>query len=41
MEAGELVTLIDMDRFVDGSFDADPDWVVARLAKCTITSISQ
>ena len=29
-EAGELVTLIDMDQFVEGNFDADPDWVVAR-----------
>ena len=28
-EAGELVTLIDMDHFVEGNFDADPDWVVA------------
>ena len=29
-DAGELVTLIDMDHFVEGNFDADPDWVVAR-----------
>ena len=29
-EAEELVTLIDMDHFVEGNFDADPDWVVAR-----------
>ena len=29
-EAGELVTLIDMDHFVEGNFDADADWVVAR-----------
>ena len=29
-EAGELVTLIDMDHFVEGNFNADPDWVVAR-----------
>ena len=29
-EAGELVTLIDMDHFVEGNFDPDPDWVVAR-----------
>ena len=29
-EAGELVTLIDMDHFVEGNFDADPGWVVAR-----------
>ena len=29
-EPGELVTLIDMDHFVEGNFDADPDWVVAR-----------
>ena len=26
----ELVTLIDMDHFVEGNFDADADWVVAR-----------
>ena len=25
-----MVTLIDMDHFVEGNFDADPDWVVAR-----------
>ena len=30
VEAGELVTLIYMDHFVEGNFDADPDWVVAR-----------
>lgn len=29
-EAGELVTLIDMDHFVEGNFDADTDWVVGR-----------
>ena len=29
-EAGELVTLIDMEHFVEGNFDADPDWEVAR-----------
>ena len=29
-EAGELVTLIDMDHFVEGNFDPDADWVVAR-----------
>ena len=27
---GDLVTLIDMDHFVEGNFDADPDWVVAQ-----------
>ena len=32
-EAGELVTLIDMDHFVDGNFDADPDWVVVRACE--------
>ena len=32
-EAGELVTLIDMDHFVEGNFDADPDWVVARACE--------
>ena len=26
-EAGELVTLTDMEHFVEGNFDADPDWV--------------
>ncbi len=30
VEAGELVTLIDMDHFVEGNFDADTDWVVGR-----------
>ena len=34
-EAGELVTLIDMDHFVEGNFDADPDWVVARAYETT------
>ena len=29
-EAGEMVTLIDMDHFVEGNFDADVGWVVAR-----------
>ena len=29
-DAGELVTLIDMDHFVEGNFDADTDWVMAR-----------
>ena len=29
-EPGELVTLIDMDHYVEGTFDADPGWVVAR-----------
>ena len=33
VEAGELVTLIDMDHFVEGNFDADPDWVVARACE--------
>lgn len=27
---GELVTLIDMDHYVEGSFNPDADWVVAR-----------
>ncbi len=29
-EPGELVTLIDMDHFVEGNFAADPDWVLAQ-----------
>ena len=29
-EAGELVTLIDMDHYVEGNFDPDSEWVVAR-----------
>ena len=29
-EAGELVTLIDMDHYVEGTFDPDSQWVVAR-----------
>ena len=29
-EPGELVTLIDMDHYVEGTFDADSGWVVAR-----------
>ena len=29
-EAGELVTLIAMDHFAEGNFDADAGWVVAR-----------
>ncbi len=29
-EPGELVTLIDMDHFVEGNFDADAGWVVGR-----------
>ena len=33
VEAGELVTLIYMDHFVEGNFDADPDWVVARACE--------
>ena len=32
-EPGELVTLIDMDHFVEGNFDPDPDWVVARACE--------
>lgn len=28
--AGELVTLIDMDHFIEGKFDPDSEWVVAR-----------
>ena len=28
-----MVTLIDMDHFVEGNFDADPDWVVARASE--------
>lgn len=27
---GELITLIDMDHYIEGAFDADTDWVVAR-----------
>ena len=26
----ELVTLVDMDHFIEGNFEPDPDWVVAR-----------
>ncbi len=29
-KAGELVTLIDMDHYIEGTFDPDADWVVAR-----------
>ena len=29
-EPGELVTLIDMDHYVEGNFDPDAKWVVAR-----------
>lgn len=29
-QAGELVTLVDMDEFIEGKFDPDPGWVVAR-----------
>ena len=29
-ETGELVTLIDMDHYVEGTFDPDSAWVVAR-----------
>ena len=28
-EAGELITLIDMDHYVEGNFDPDSRWVVA------------
>ena len=27
---GELITLVDMDHFIEGTFDPDADWVVAR-----------
>ena len=27
-EAGELITLIDMDHYVEGNFDPDARWVV-------------
>jgi uncharacterized protein (TIGR04255 family) len=27
---GELVTLIDMDHFIEGTFDPNTDWIVAR-----------
>lgn len=29
-KAGELVTLVDMDHFVEGTFDPSAEWVVAR-----------
>lgn len=29
-QPGELVTLVDMDHFIEGKFEPDPDWVVAR-----------
>ena len=29
-KAGELITLIDMDHFIEGTFDPNADWVVAR-----------
>ena len=29
-KTGELVTLIDMDHYIEGNFDTDTDWVVAR-----------
>ena len=29
-QAGELITLIDMDHFIEGTFDADAGWVVTR-----------
>ena len=28
--SGELITLIDMDHYIEGKFDPDSDWVVAR-----------
>jgi hypothetical protein len=28
--SGELVTLLDTDHFIEGSFEADAAWVVAR-----------
>jgi hypothetical protein len=27
---GELITLIDMDHYIEGTFDPDADWIVAR-----------
>ena len=30
---GELLTLIDMDHYVEGTFDPDPEWVVARACE--------
>ncbi|TDI45837.1 MAG: hypothetical protein E2P02_06395 [Acidobacteria bacterium] len=29
-EAGELITLIDMEHFIEGNFDPNAEWVVAR-----------
>ncbi|GAB4206842.1 MAG: TIGR04255 family protein [Sandaracinaceae bacterium] len=29
-KAGELVTLVDMDHYVEGKFDPSPEWVIAR-----------
>jgi uncharacterized protein (TIGR04255 family) len=29
-KAGELITLVDMDHSIEGTFDPDADWVVAR-----------
>ena len=29
-QPGELVTLVDIDHFVEGNFEADTNWVVAR-----------
>ncbi len=29
-EPGKLVTLVDMDHYIEGNFDADADWLVAR-----------
>ena len=29
-KAGELITLIDMDHYIEGTFDPNADWVVAR-----------
>ena len=30
---GELLTLVDMDRYVEGTFDPDSEWVVARACE--------
>jgi hypothetical protein len=29
-KAGELVTLVDMDHFIEGKFDPNAEWVTAR-----------
>jgi uncharacterized protein (TIGR04255 family) len=31
INAGELVTLVDMDHFIEGNFDPSADWVTARV----------